>query len=82
MALAGKGAGEKSLENDPINDLKNDPINLLAVIKENPSLNCSEYGKILGVSEATIKRRLAEFKDQGKVVRVGANKNGHWEVIG
>ena len=67
--------------NDPINDPTNDPINLLDLIKENPALNYGEYGKILGVSEATIKRRITELKKQGKIVRVGANKVGHWEVV-
>ena len=63
--------------NDPIND----PINLLDLIKDNPSLKYGEYGKMLGVSEATIKRRMAELKNQGKIVRIGANKGGHWEVV-
>ena len=71
--------------NDPINDLINDPINdpinLLDLIKENPALNYGEYGKILGVSEATIKRRITELKKQGKIVRVGANKVGYWKVV-
>ena len=67
--------------NDLINDPINDPINLLDLIKENPALNYGEYGKILGVSEATIKRRITELKKQGKIVRVGANKVGHWEVV-
>ena len=67
--------------NEPVNDPINDPINLLDLIKENPALNYGEYGKILGVSEATIKRRITELKKQGKIVRVGANKVGHWKVV-
>jgi len=77
--LRENGVNEKV--NDLINDPINDPINLLDLIKENPALNYGEYGKIVGVSEATIKRRIAELKKQGKIVRVGANKGGHWEVI-
>ena len=77
--LRENGVNEKV--NDLINDPINDPINLLDLIKENPALNYGEYGKILGVSEATIKRRITELKKQGKIVRVGANKVGHWEVV-
>ena len=75
------GRQKSTLRENGVNDPINDPINLLDLIKENPSLNYGEYGKILGVSEATIKRRITELKKQGKIVRVGANKVGHWEVV-
>ena len=45
-----------------------------------PKLSAA-YGEQIGVSEATIKRRLGELKKSGLIVRVGANKNGHWEVL-
>jgi len=39
------------------------------------------YGDLLGVSEATVKRRIGELKASGFIARVGSNKNGHWEVL-
>lgn len=50
-------------------------------IQENNNLNYAGYGALLGVSEATIKRRLAELRKAGMIVRVGSNKTGHWEVV-
>ena len=51
-----------------------------AVLKDN-GLNYAAYGTLLGVSEATVKRRLGELKAAGYIIRVGSNKSGHWEVL-
>lgn len=51
-----------------------------AVLKDN-GLNYAAYCALLGVSEATVKRRLGELKAAGYIIRVGSNKSGHWEVL-
>lgn len=51
-----------------------------ALLKDN-DLNYAAYGALLGVSEATVKRRLGELKAAGYIIRVGSNKSGHWEVL-
>ena len=60
-----------------------DPITerLYQAILKNNKLNYAEYGALLGVSEATIKRRLGELRKAGMIVRVGSNKSGYWEVV-
>ena len=74
--------------NDPINDslkqddLINDPINLFDLIKQNPNGNYEDYAQILKVSSATIKRKIAESKAEGKIIREGSNKNGYWKILG
>lgn len=67
---------------DPINDIS-DLITerLYQAILTNNKLNYAEYGALLGVSEATIKRRLGELRKAGMIVRMGSNKSGYWEVI-
>ena len=62
---------KKSQASDPIN-ANSDPITEQLY---------QAYGEVIGVSEATIKRCLGELKKSGLIVRVGANKNGHWEVL-
>jgi len=59
-----------------------DPITerLYQAILKNNKLNYAEYGALLGVSEATIKRRLGELRKAGMIVRMGSNKSGSWEV--
>ena len=80
-------------ENDPINNSANDPTNendpinisvkcqLLAVVKENPYGTYNDYAMLLDKSESTIKRMLQQMRIEGTITRVGAKKNGHWEVI-
>ena len=50
-------------------------------MKDN-TLNYAAYAAMIGVSEATVKRRLSELKKAGIITRVGSNKNGHWEIVG
>ena len=71
---------KKSAINDSINDLINDPINLFDLIKQNPSGSYEDYAQKLNVSSATIKRKIAELKAEGKIVRKGSNKKGFWEI--
>ena len=71
----------KIIQNDPINDPINHPINLFDLIKQNPSGSYEDYAQKLNVSSATIKRKIAELKAEGKIVRKGSNKNGHWAVV-
>ena len=78
----------KQSHTDPIN-IAFDPINVLsdpikqrlyeAVLRDG-SLNYAGYAALLGVSEATVKRRLNELKKEGAIVRIGSNKTGHWET--
>ena len=67
-------------QNDPINDPINAPINLFDLIKQNPSGSYEDYAQKLNVSTATIKRKIAELKADGKIVRIGSNKSGYWET--
>lgn len=73
----------KSQAADPIKP-DADPIadRLYQAILQNDSLNYNGYAALLGVSEATVKRRLADLKKAGMIVRVGSNKTGRWETTG
>lgn len=80
---------KESQSADPIKPLSDpikrfaDPITerlYQALLKDN-DLNYAAYGALLGVSEATVKRRLGELKTAGYITRVGSNKSGHWEVL-
>ena len=68
-------------EVDPITDPITDPIKLLKFIEADPNLSYKEYAEKLGVSPATIKRRIYDLKAAGRIVYIGARKNGHWKII-
>ena len=67
-------AFKKSQNDDPIKK------QLYQAISQDGTLNYAEYASRIGVSEATVKRRLGELKNDGFIIRVGSNKTGHWEI--
>ena len=75
---------KETLQNVPINDLKNDPkkrINkILEFIKENKFITIKELADKLNVSEKTIKRDLDKLKKDNALKRIG-KKGGYWEII-
>ena len=82
-------AFKKSQNDDPIKivsdpiKLFDDPIKekLYQAVEQDGTLNYAEYAARIGVSEATVKRRLGELKNDSFIIRVGSNKTGHWEIV-
>ena len=66
---------------DPIKQF-DDPIKqqVYHAVAKDGTPNYAEYAAQIGVSEATVKRRLGELKKEGVIIRVGSNKTGHWEI--
>lgn len=54
----------------------------LELIIQNPNITIKELSETLGLSEKTIKNRLALLKKEGIIVRVGSKTSGYWEVVG
>ena len=40
-----------------------------------------ELAALLQVSESSIARKMKDLQASGEIRRVGADKNGHWEVV-
>ena len=57
------------------------PDKLLNLLKENGELTINQMSDILGVSEKSVRIYLKKLTEDGLLVRVGARKNGHWQVI-
>jgi len=55
---------------------------LVIAIKKDPYITISELSEKMGVATRTIERHLAKLKDSGRVKRIGADRGGHWEVLG
>ena len=76
-----------SSSNDPINDPKNDQINLterqkliLRMFSEEKNLSRERLCEKTGLSDATAKREIAFLKKTGYLERVGSFKSGYWKV--
>ena len=55
---------------------------ILDVIKENPFVTQEELAQIIGLSRKSIIQNMKKLQENGLLKRVGADKNGHWEVLG
>lgn len=50
-------------------------------IEADPFITYVELSEIIGVAPRTIARKMKELQEAGEIRRVGADKNGHWEII-
>ena len=71
--------------NGGINDgIKNEAENmrerLLLLVRKNPSMTVKQMASELGVSIRQAERIVSSLKQDKKLVRIGANRNGRWEV--
>jgi ATP-dependent DNA helicase RecG len=53
---------------------------VLEAMKDNPKIKNEELVVMLGKGRATITRSIKRLREAGLVVRIGARKNGYWEV--
>lgn len=54
---------------------------ILRIVLANPYVTQGELGRLLGVTLKTISRNFQLLINQKYLKRVGANKNGYWQVI-
>lgn len=69
-------SGNRSLKRSEIG--KNDLINVLRLT---PQFNYDQIAEVLGISPATVKRRMQMLKQEGLIKRIGSKKTGYWEVL-
>jgi len=55
---------------------------ILKLIQENQNITASELAETLGISQKGIEWQLKKLKEDGKLIRIGPDKGGHWEVMG
>ena len=55
---------------------------VLSLLKQDNTLSANMLANSLGITQRQAQRILSKLKEDGKILRHGANKNGYWEVIG
>ncbi len=58
----------------------NTEIKIIELIKSNKHITQPEIAKILNLSENCIYKNLKILKNKNLISRIGANKNGYWEI--
>ena len=65
-------------EVDTVNDTVNDTV--LNLIKQNRMITSTEISQQLKISLSTVKRKIKELKESGKIERIGSDKTGRWKT--
>jgi len=74
-------SGQAETQSDLIKDLLKKHAGLINVVRSNPDSDYQTLALEIGVSEATVKRRIQKLKQAGILLRKGSRKTGHWEVL-
>ena len=61
--------------------LTNSQARILSEIRNNPNITKPELAKLACVSKTTVDNAIATLKEKNIIKRIGANKNGYWQVL-
>ena len=53
---------------------------IINTIKKNPYVTQEELADIVGIARKNIITNMKKLQDSGIIKRIGANKNGHWQI--
>ena len=53
---------------------------ILEIISENPWISAELMAEKIGITPRAVEKHLSNLKAKGKLLRIGPNKGGHWEV--
>lgn len=54
---------------------------VLTLLRQNGNMSAQMLSEAIGITQRQAQRILAKLKDEGRIIRHGANKNGYWEVM-
>ena len=53
---------------------------IVALLKQDGKMSANMLSVSVGITQRQAQRILAKLKNEGKIIRHGANKNGYWEI--
>ncbi len=76
---------QKIPDNVPVNVPVNVPLSdtekyILKLISDNTKITYDEIAKEIYMNRKTVQRSIEKLKSSGLLVRIGADKNGYWEI--
>jgi len=54
---------------------------VFSFIKQDNKITAKEMSERLKMSLSTVRRKIKELRDNGKIERIGSDKTGHWKII-
>lgn len=77
-----KGEEVEQVDNKVANKVTNkSDERILALLDEDGALTIAQLARLMNMSDSGIKKILALLKREGRIKRVGSNKNGCWVVM-
>lgn len=55
--------------------------NILDIVKENPNISQEAIASELGLARETVNRNMKKLQESNVLKRLGADKNGRWEIV-
>ncbi|MBQ8012867.1 MAG: Fic family protein [Treponema sp.] len=55
-------------------------VQIIGIIQNTPDITLQEIAEKLGRSKRAVEMQVKKLREQGIIQRVGADKNGHWEI--
>ena len=80
LQVAGSGEPASEPQNAPVSEPATE--RLVRLFADDPSMSYDQAAAALGVSRSSVRRYLRNLEADHRIRRVGADKNGHWEVLG
>ena len=70
-------------ENDSVNHVSNEScaLQIKENLKADPFITYAELADLLQISPSSIARKIKALQESGEIRRVGADKNGYWDVL-
>ena len=62
-------------------DIDFDSYIILEAIRANPYVTQEELSEIVGIAKLNIHKNMKKLQEQNMLRRVGADKNGYWEIV-
>lgn len=63
------------LQFDTVNDT------VFSLIKQDKNITAKEISERLKMSLSTVRRKIKELRNDGKIERIGSDKTGYWRTI-
>ena len=54
---------------------------ILEAIEKNPNITQEELAKIVGITRKSIISNMKKLQENGLIKRIGADKNGYWQIV-
>jgi ATP-dependent DNA helicase RecG len=64
---------------DTVIDTVNDTV--FSLMKQDKHVTAKEMSERLGISLSTVRRKIKELRDTGKIERIGSDKSGYWKLL-